>query len=119
MSLGATHWDLRGDAYLVAQDVTARFGGSWNTYAGHGSLSGHSEHQTFDVWGGGRGVPLDEATGDAMAAWLLGQHQVNPLEMLIWYGWWWRPFWGWEPYPGWGGNHGPGSDAHLHVVVRD
>lgn len=113
-----THWDLEDDALEVARGVVSRFGGSWNTYQGHGSLSGDSEHRTVDFWGaGGRGDPLPEATGDAMAAWLLGQHQVQPLKMLIWWSWWWRPHIGWIEYPGWAGPHGPGPDAHIHVVV--
>jgi hypothetical protein len=102
----------------AAVDVVARFGGAWNTYVGHGNPSGHTEEQTFDIWGqGGRGDPLDEHTGDAAVAWLLGQHQVTPLEMIIWWSWWWRPGVGWAAYPGWAGPHGPGEDAHIHVVV--
>ena len=119
MPLGNTHHQLHGYVHEVAQDVVERFGGAWNTYDGHGELSGHSEHQTFDIWGeGGRGDPLPEAQGDAMVAWLLGQRELTPLALLIWWGWWWRPHIGWQPYPGWGGTHGPPYDAHIHVVVE-
>lgn len=99
--------------------MVRRFGGSWNTYFGHGSPSGHDEDQTVDYWGaGGRGDPLGEEQGDAMVAWILGQHQVQPVQILIWWSWWWRPMLGWYEYPGWGGPHGPGEDAHIHVVYR-
>jgi hypothetical protein len=118
-NLGPTHWSLRDDVRAAAHDVVTRFGGAWNTYVGHGNLSGHSEYQTFDVWAdAGRGDPLAEEDGDPMVAWLLGQHVVTPLELVIWWGWWWRFDAGWYPYPGWGGPHGPGADSHIHVVVR-
>ena len=118
-ALGATHWNVRGYVREASEEVRRRFGGSWNTYVKHGSLSGHSEHQTVDHWDpGGRGDPLNEGAGDAMVAWILGQHQVRPVALLIWFGWWWKPGIGWKPYPGWGGPHGPGPDAHIHVVYE-
>ena len=113
-----THWNVWDYVREDAEDVSSRFGVSWNTYRTHGSLSGHSEHQTVDFWGGSRGMTLDEHVGDAVTAWLLGQHQVTPLHMLIWWSWWWRPGIGWQPYPGWAGPHGPGPDAHIHVVYQ-
>lgn len=99
-----------------AEDVRRRFGGSWNTYEGHGLPPALGEARTVDHWGfGGRGVALPERMGDAMCSWILGQHQIHPVRVLIWYSWWWRPGIGWLPYPGLHGNHGPGPDAHVHV----
>lgn len=116
MSLGATHWDVTPDTHLAAQEVVARFGGSWNTYRGHGLPPAKGERKTVDFWNPpGRGYALDEARGDAMVAWLLGQHQVRPIAILIWWSWVWRPGVGWKPYSGFQGNHGPGRDAHIHV----
>lgn len=101
---------------VAGEDVRARFGGSWNSYYGHGLWPARGEAFTIDHWGaGGRGDPLHEHVGDAMVAWILGQHQVRPVRILIWYSWWWRPGVGWQPYPGLHGNHGPGPDAHIHV----
>jgi hypothetical protein len=119
MALGATHHNVFPHVRKAAQEVQSRFGGYWNTYVRHGALSGHDERQVIDHWGSpARGVPLPEAQGDAMVAWILGQHQIRPVVLLIWYGWWWRPRRGWEPYPGWGGPHGPGVDSHIHVVYE-
>jgi hypothetical protein len=50
-----------------------------------------------------------------VVAWTIGQHQVVPLRILIWYSWVWLPSVGWRPYSGFQGNHGPGQDAHVHV----
>jgi hypothetical protein len=69
-----------------------------------------------DHWGpGGRGSPLPESVGDAMVGWILGQHVVHPVRILIWYSWIWLPSTGWKPYSGYQGNHGPGKDSHIHV----
>lgn len=116
MSKGRTHHVLREPAYTAAREVRSKFGGSWNTYVGHGLFPARGETLTVDHWGsGGRGDPLPEATGDAMVAWILGQHQVRPVKVLIWWSWWWRPSYGWLPYSGFQGYHGPGRDAHIHV----
>jgi len=97
-------------------DVRDRFGGSWNTYVGHGLAPAKGEAFTVDHWGpAGRGDPLDEHTGDAMVGWILGQHQVRPVRVLIWWSYIWLPRVGWRPYSGFQGNHGPGRDAHIHV----
>lgn len=50
-----------------------------------------------------------------MVAWILGQHQVRPVMILIWWSWIWMPVTGWQPYNAFQGNHGPGPDAHIHV----
>lgn len=116
MVLGKTHYNLEPWVAAYANDLVRRYGGAWNTYEGHGLPPGLGEFRTFDVWNpGGRGVPLDVGRGDAIAAWVLGQHQVQPVRLLIWYSWWWRPLIGWQPYPGLHGNHGPGRDAHIHI----
>lgn len=116
--LGPTSYDLRPDVRAFAQDVISRFGGSYNTYLGHGAPSGHSHRQVVDFWWrAGRGDPLPESVGDAMCSWILGQRCGVGLRMIIWYSWWWRPGVGWKPYPGLHGNHGPGRDAHVHVVL--
>lgn len=116
MVLGRTHWNVVPHVALLARDVVGRFGGSWNTYDRHGLRPAKGEAYTVDYWGaGGRGDPLPEATGDAMVAWILGQHQVHPVRILIWWSWVWYPGSGWEPYSGYQGNHGPGRDAHIHV----
>ncbi len=116
MALGRTSYAVEERVRLAAHEVTQRFGGSWNTYEGHGLAPARGQRLTVDYWGrGGRGQPLDEHVGDAMCAWILGQHQVRPVLVLIWWSWWWRPSYGWLPYSGYQGNHGPGPDAHIHV----
>lgn len=111
----ATHWRVADYVRVAAEDVRGRFGGSWNTYEGHGVSPARGEAYTVDHWGaGGRGVPLPEHVGDAMAAWILGQNEVRPVLVLIWWGWWWRPGVGWKIYPGWKGPH-RGADGHIHV----
>jgi hypothetical protein len=116
VALGATTWTVDQDIRAAAEGVRSRFGGSWNSYEGHGLSPAHGQRRTIDHWGpAGRGDPLAEHVGDAMCAWILGQHQVKPVAVLIWWSWWWRPRIGWEPYTGFQGNHGPGVDAHIHV----
>ena len=116
MALGATHWDVDRDVRAAAEEVRNKFGGSWNSYRGHGLPPARGERRTVDHWGpGGRGVPLPEAWGDQMVAWILGQHVVRPVAYLIWWSWDWTPQRGWRPYSGFQGNHGPGPDAHVHV----
>ncbi len=116
MALGATHHDVVAHVLTAARDVQRRFGGSWNSYVHHGLAPAKGERYTVDHWGSaGRGWPLNEATGDAMVGWILGQHQVRPVRILIWYSWIWLPGVGWKPYGGFQGSHGPGSDAHIHV----
>ncbi len=100
----------------AADEAVRRFGGSWNTYEGHGLYPAAGEHRTVDHWAApGRGAPLPEHVGDAMTAWILGQHQIRPVLVLIWWSWIWLPGVGWRPYSGFQGNHGPGPDAHIHV----
>ncbi len=99
-----------------AVETARRFGTSWNTYEGHGLSPARGPAYTVDYWGRrGRGDPLAESVGDAVVAWTIGQHQVVPLRILIWYSWVWLPSVGWRPYSGFQGNHGPGQDAHVHV----
>ncbi len=117
MALGRTSWDVLPRVRADADNVARRFGSRWNTYAGHGSPSGHASTQVTDHWNpGGRGDPLDEGRGDAICSWVLGQREFTGVVMVIWWSWWWRPGYGWLPYNGFHGNHGPGSDAHVHVV---
>ena len=116
MVLGATHWQVTDGTRTAANEVTRRFGGTWNTYVGHGLPPARGEAYTVDFWDpGGRGDPLDEHRGDAMVGWILGQHQVKPVRILIWWSYIWTPGVGWKPYSGFQGNHGPGRDAHIHV----
>lgn len=116
MALGATHHRVSPVVRREADELVRRFGGSWNTYRGHGLPPARGEAWTVDLWHEkGRGHPLPEHIGDAAAAWLLGNHVVVPLLVLIWYSWIWTPDHGWRPYSGFQGNHGPGADAHLHV----
>lgn len=71
---------------------------------------------TIDHFGpAGRGDPLPEGVGDAMVAYVLGMHQRYPVRILIWWSWVWTPGGLWQPYSGYQGNHGPGSDAHIHI----
>lgn len=101
---------------LHSEDIRRRFGGSWNTYVGHGLPPARGERFTVDHWGpAGRGDPLPERTGDAMCSWILGQQEIIPVRILIWWSWIWLPGIGWRPYSGFQGNHGPGKDAHIHV----
>lgn len=116
MALGATHYRVTEATRQAATEVVRRFGGSWNTYVGHGLPPARGEAYTVDFWAAaGRGYPLDEYRGDAMVAWILGQHVVKPVRILIWYSWIWLPSTGWKPYSGFQGNHGPGRDSHIHV----
>lgn len=116
MALGATHWNVSDATRSRSVDIVRRFGGSWNTYVGHGLPPARGEAWTVDFWNpGGRGDPLDEHRGDAMVAWILGQHVIQPVRILIWYSWIWLPSTGWRPYSGFQGNHGPGRDSHIHV----
>jgi hypothetical protein len=116
MALGATHHRVVPHVRVAAEEVVRRFGGSWNTYHLHGLPPAKGEHYTVDYWGvGRRGDPLGEHRGDAMCSWILGQHQVRPVRILIWWSWVWLPRVGWKPYSGFQGNHGPGPDAHIHV----
>ncbi len=116
MALGATHYDVEDYVRQAAEEVRGKFGGSWNTYVGHGLPPAAGERRTVDFWHErGRGRALPEATGDAMCAWILGQHQIRPVRVLIWYSWWWRPYIGWQSYGGLHGNHGLGADSHVHV----
>jgi hypothetical protein len=116
MALGATHWTVTDDVRRASEEVRWKFGGSWNTYRGHGLSPARGEMFTVDHWNeGGRGDPLNEHVGDAMCAWILGQHQIRPVRILIWWSWIWLPGVGWKPYSGFQGNHGPGPDAHIHV----
>lgn len=116
MSLGATHHNVAPEIARRAGSIARRYGASWNTYAGHGLPPARGERFTVDFWGkGGRGSPLPESTGDAIVAWVLGQHVVIPVRILIWWSWIWLPTTGWQPYSGFQGNHGPGKDAHVHV----
>lgn len=98
-----------------ADDTIQRFGGTWNTYRGHGVPPAAGERRTVDFWERGRGTALNEHRGDAMVGWLLGQHQVQPVKILIWWSYIWLPGEGWGPYSGFQGNHGPGKDAHIHI----
>jgi hypothetical protein len=114
--LGATHWNVVPFVRTAAEDVRRRFGGSWNSYDRHGLFPARGEAYTVDHWGpDGRGTPLDEATGDAMCSWILGQRDLVPVRIIIWYSWIWQPRIGWLPYSGYQGSHGPGRDAHIHV----
>jgi hypothetical protein len=114
--LGATHYNVVPEVRRRSEAVRGRFGGSWNTYVGHGLPPARGEAFTVDHWGArGRGDPLPEHDGDAMVAWILGQHVVAPVRILIWWSWIWLPQTGWRPYSGFQGNHGPGPDAHIHV----
>lgn len=116
MALGETHWDVDQDVRQRANRAAGIGRARWNTYRGHGLAPGRGERRTVDFWNlGGRGDPLPEAKGDAICSWVIGQHQVQPVALVIWYSWWWRPGFGWVPYPGLHGNHGPGADAHVHV----
>jgi hypothetical protein len=116
VALGQEHWNVVPFVRVLANDLAKRYGARWNTYDGHGLPPGRGAAFTIDLWGpNGRGDPLDERKGDAIAAWVLGQHQVQPVRLLIWYSWWWRPGVGWKLYPGLHGNHGPGQDAHVHI----
>ena len=100
----------------MANDVIGRFGGTWNTYVDHGLYPAMGEMRTVDFWNEpGRGATLTESRGDQMTAWILGQNEVVPVLILIWWSWYWRPGYGWEPYAGYQGSHGPGPDAHVHV----
>lgn len=116
MSLGATHWSVEPWVADLANDVIARFGGSWNTYVGHGLAPAAGETRTVDFWDpAGRGATLEEHRGDMITAWLLGQNEIDPVLILIWWSWIWLPGQGWAPYSGFQGSHGPGPDAHVHV----
>ena len=116
MALGATHHNVVPHVLRQAREVVGKFGGSWNTYVRHGLPPAKGERYTVDFWGRrGRGDPLPEAVGDAMVAWILGQHVVQPVRILIWWSWVWYPSTGWQPYSNFQGNHGPGPDAHIHV----
>lgn len=116
MGLGATHHAVTPLVRRHADDVIERFGGSWNTYRGHGLAPARGEAYTVDYWDpGGRGHALDEHRGDAMVGWILGQHVVIPVKILIWWSYIWLPSRGWHRYSGFQGNHGPGPDAHIHV----
>lgn len=116
MALGETHWDVEPWVRNMSNDIARRYGASWNTYRGHGLPPAAGERRTVDFWNpGGRGVALKEGSGDAITAWILGQHQVQPVKILIWYSWVWLPGAGWRPYSGFQGNHGPGPDSHVHV----
>ncbi len=116
MALGRTHWSVEGFVRTAGEEVRGKFGGSWNSYEGHGLAPARGERLTIDHWGPlGRGDPLDEHAGDAMVAWILGQNVIRPVRILIWWSWVWYPTRGWEPYSGFQGNHGPGPDAHVHV----
>lgn len=114
--MGATHHYVKPFVRARGEDVRRRFGGTWNTYYGHGLHPARGEAYTIDHWWvNGRGDPLPEHVGDAMVAWILGQHQHYPVRILIWYSWYWMPGYGWRPYSGYMGNHGPGPDSHIHV----
>jgi hypothetical protein len=116
VTLGSTHHNVAAYVLTAAEEVRRKFGGSWNTYRGHGLPPAQGERFTVDHWSaGGRGHPLEETQGDAMVAWILGQHQIRPVRILIWWSWLWLPGVGWRPYSGFQGNHGPGPDAHIHV----
>lgn len=116
MALGRTHWDVRPHVATAARRVLRVADGSWNTYVDHGLPPAKGEAYTVDYWGpGGRGDPLREASGDAMCSWILGQHQVTPLRIVIWWSWIWLPGVGWHRYSGFQGSHGPGPDAHIHA----
>jgi hypothetical protein len=116
MALGATHWNVTPAVRYTANDVARRFNVSWNSYAGHGLEPARGEAFTVDYWQlPGRGYRLDESRGDALCSWVLGQHQITPVRILIWWSWIWLPGIGWKPYSGYHGNHGPGPDAHVHV----
>jgi hypothetical protein len=116
MALGRTHWNVVPHVRSQAVDIAGRFGASWNSYELHGLPPAKGERYTVDFWGpGGRGAPLREDTGDAICSWILGQHQIRPLRIVIWWSWIWLPNVGWKPYSGFQGNHGPGPDAHIHV----
>lgn len=57
-TFGPTSWDLRPDVAAVANEVTNRFGGTWNTYIPHPPGSDLSR-VSVDFWGpGGRGDKL-------------------------------------------------------------
>jgi hypothetical protein len=113
---GETHWEVEWYVRERAERLCELSGGTWNTYVDHPPGYG-LDSTSIDLWGpGGRGDPLDEAAGDAAVAWALGQHQIHPIAWLIWYSWWWRPRIGWMRYSGWQGNHGPGTDAHVHIT---
>lgn len=119
MALGATHWNVDADVRRHADDSSRRFATRWNSYDRHGAPSGHKSSRVVDHWNvGGRGDPLPEGKGDALVAWELGQRDFTGLVMVIWWSWWWRPGYGWLPYPGLHGNHGPGRDAHVHLVFE-
>ena len=116
MALGATHYNVVPHVRAEAQSVARRYGASWNTYERHGLPPAKGERYTVDYWNpAGRGAPLDEGRGDAICAWVLGQHVVRPVRVLIWWSWIRTPAVGWKPYSGFQGNHGPGRDAHIHV----
>jgi hypothetical protein len=116
MTLGYTIWDVNPYCRARAEDVKNRYGGTWNSYIGHGLAPARGQAFTVDHWGpGGRGDPLAESVGDAMVAWILGQNELYAVRILIWYSWIWLPNMGWKPYSGYQGNHGPGPDSHIHV----
>ena len=107
-----THWNVKPYVREHAQETATRFRTSWNTYYDH--PPGYAlDAVSVDFWDeGGRGYELDEHTGDAVVAWLLGQHVLVPIQWLIWFGHIWTPEAGWLVYNGWQGSH----HDHVHVT---
>jgi hypothetical protein len=110
-----THWRVRQDIRTDVQSIARRYNTSWNTYFDHPEGLG-LDSTSVDFWHqNGRGVPLPEGKGDALVAWVLGQHVLRPVRWLIWYGWIWTPGHGWREYNAWQGSH-KGTDQHVHVT---
>lgn len=110
-----THWNVEPHVRDKAEDVRARFGGSWNTYFDHPPGYG-LDAISVDHWSAsGRGAALGEHDGDAMVGWILGQWAPDEIQWLIWWGWIWTPDARWQPYEGWQGYH-RGPDAHIHIT---
>jgi hypothetical protein len=83
---GLTHYGFSSEVQGYVDEIESMFSTVANTYGGHGELGGSSESMSADFWSaGGRGIPIDIATGDAITGHILSNMASN-LAYIIWNG---------------------------------
>lgn len=84
--LGPTHYGWGSEVQGYVDSISGMYPTEANTYVGHGNPGGATEDMTADFWGvGGRGVPIDTATGDAVSGYIWDSLGGN-LAYMIWNG---------------------------------
>jgi hypothetical protein len=110
---GPTHYNVLNIPKRVANDLTARLGGTWNTYENH-PFPYWLDDISVDFWGEfGRGNPIGRIRGWKVARELITRNQLGlPICYIRWRGRIWHPKSGWYKFNPDGIDH----NDHVHVT---